>query len=149
MFFIQFYTYLTYNFIFLSIHFLTYLKCYIYVDVLMYVPIVYGFLPEINVFVFVLLFISFFVVTLSSKTAKQLHCHLFVQLPFRLPCQQLLMFHNGCRFGFVQCSHTSATCVNRTQSLYRQWRNWRRKPTRGWPCWRKNSRRQPRTQRFV
>ena len=48
-----FYTYLTYNFIFLSIHFLTYLKCYIYVDVLMYVPIVYGFLPEINVFVFV------------------------------------------------------------------------------------------------
>ena len=30
---------------------LTYFKCYIYLDVLMYVPIVYGFLPEINVFV--------------------------------------------------------------------------------------------------
>ena len=29
------------------------MKCYIYLDVLMYVPIVYGFLPEIKVFVFV------------------------------------------------------------------------------------------------
>ena len=29
-----------------------------YVDVLMYVPIVYGFLPEINVFVFVIVWPS-------------------------------------------------------------------------------------------
>ena len=48
MFFYNFTFYLTYNLIYI---FLTYFIGYL--DVLMYVPIVYGFLPEINVFVFV------------------------------------------------------------------------------------------------
>ena len=51
---LQFYIYLTYN----LIYFLSIFKKHIgsltgYLDVLMYVPIVYGFLPEINVFVFI------------------------------------------------------------------------------------------------
>ena len=52
--FLQIYIYLTYNLIyFLSIHFFpSNIGSLIgYLDVLMYLPIVYGFLPEINVFV--------------------------------------------------------------------------------------------------
>ena len=56
---LQFYIYLTYNLIyFLSIIFLTYLIFIGYLDVLMYVPIVYEFLPEINVFVFVYRYVN-------------------------------------------------------------------------------------------
>ena len=62
------------------------MKCYIYVDVLMYVPIVYGFLPEINVFVFVFVLYNKFLSTkLNIKERKKrryllLSCYLIWSL---------------------------------------------------------------------
>ena len=76
-FFIQFYTYLTYNFIYFYLHCLTYLKCYIYLDVLMYVHIVYGVLPEINVFVFVFVGEGALSLSLSLLTCPKLNLEVF------------------------------------------------------------------------
>ena len=50
---LQFYIYLTYNLIYCYLFFKHMWSSIGYLNVLMYVPIVYGFLPEINVFVFV------------------------------------------------------------------------------------------------
>ena len=51
--FLQFYIYLTNNLIYFYLFFFN-IFYLLYLDVLMYVPIVYGFLPEINVFVFII-----------------------------------------------------------------------------------------------
>ena len=54
---LQFYIHLTYNLIYFYLLLFLFFKhigpLIGYLDVLMYVPIVYGFLPEINVFIFV------------------------------------------------------------------------------------------------
>ena len=62
--FLQFYIYLTYNLIYFYLLLLLLFLFFKhigpsigYLDVLLYVPIVYGFLPEINVFVFVFVYI--------------------------------------------------------------------------------------------